>query len=352
MSRVRGGRGDPTLRPCPTWRPWAAQAPGQRGAAPRRQSHPARNLGEGRSPAPPSLPQESRSPTLHSRLSLALPPGASAAHLRSRPNFRAAAALSPLLLPSPGSPSLRFPLHCPLYLLGLPLAVVPFTRRPPCSQSLHPLLCPPGPPPRCPSVSTQLGVPRRVSPLSSPSDNLSSSHFLSIPQSPSSIPPLHPCVSPYPPGPAAEPSYPPFHALPRPPPSGLPASVSFLSRLLPCQPPFLEGGCASGKRRRRRAERVPALPRRPPATAMRRLGRGSGWPHRPQVRAGAAARDSGVRRSRAPLGDSPGTSRQGPDLEPGLPPAPVGYRTFRPLLGPTFTLVRVPRPQAVTLDTY
>ncbi|XP_032212209.1 pleckstrin homology-like domain family B member 1 isoform X20 [Mustela erminea] len=128
----------------------------------------------------------------------------------------------------------------------------------------------------------QLGVPRRVSPPSSPPDNLPSSHFLSIPQSPSSIPPLHPCVSPYPPGPAAEPSYPPFHALPRPPPSGLPASVSFLSRLLPCQPPFLEGGCASGKRRRRRAERVPARPRRPPATAMRRLGRGSGWPHRPQ----------------------------------------------------------------------
>lgn len=156
LSGVRGGRGGPTLRPCPTWRPWAAQAPGQRGAAPRRQSHPARNLGEGRSPAPPSLPQENRSPSLYSRLSLALPPGASAAPLRSRPNFRPRLPSAPLLLPSPGSPSLRFPLHCPLYLLGLPLAVVPFTRRPPCSPSLHPLLCPPGPPPRCPSVSTQL----------------------------------------------------------------------------------------------------------------------------------------------------------------------------------------------------
>lgn len=40
LSGVRGGRGGPTLWPCPTWRPRAGQAEGQRGAAPWRPSHP------------------------------------------------------------------------------------------------------------------------------------------------------------------------------------------------------------------------------------------------------------------------------------------------------------------------
>lgn len=81
------------------------------------------------------------------------------------------------------------------------------------------------------------------------------------------------------------------HALPRPRPAPAPRPLgsqpqfpslpgSFLRRR-----PFLEGGCApDGRRRWRRVERIPALPRRPRATAMRRPGRGLGWPPGPQVR--------------------------------------------------------------------
>lgn len=104
------------------------------------------------------------------------------------------------------------------HLLGLPLAIVPFTRRPPCSQSLHPLLCPPGPPPRCPSVSTSSesrGEFPHLLPLLtiSPALIFSQSLSLRLPSRPSIpafplthlVPPLSPHIPPSTPFPGPRP---------------------------------------------------------------------------------------------------------------------------------------------------
>ncbi|XP_046541437.1 pleckstrin homology-like domain family B member 1 isoform X12 [Equus quagga] len=197
--------------------------------------------------------------------------------------------------PCPQSPSCPStppsPLHCPRDLLRLPLSVTPLPEDPLSCLPISFFV------PQALYYSVPLSPPalrpRTFYPVSPPSSRLSPPQlsFFLIPQSPSLV---FASTSLRLPLPARSPRGPlvfsssvlsaPAHPHPAPATRPLGSQPQFPS--LPdsflCGPPFLEGGCAPGRRRRRRAERTAARPRRPRATAMRRPGRGLGWPPGPQ----------------------------------------------------------------------